>query len=132
MSKDKTIAKVTSALLAEDLEKYGDYPKALVAAGAVIHAHERFGTYEGTWCAHVTYGQSTGWVMSYFGSCSGCDAFEAEFGYEDREDIEKLAAFGEGYLGGLLTQEQAEERASENISWDSDAQAMLDFIKAQA
>jgi len=41
----------------------------------------------------------------------------------------KLIAFGEEYLDGIMSQEDAEKRASENLEWDMDAQSMLDFIK---
>lgn len=55
-----------------------------------------------------------------------CDAFEREFEridygeYENNEEYRaainlKLRNFGEGYLDGLMTQEEAIERASENL-----------------
>ena len=56
------------------------YKDALEAAGAIVHAYEEFGSYQGDWFALVTYKGKTGWVHGYFGSCEGCDAFRAEFG----------------------------------------------------
>lgn len=41
----------------------------------------KFGNYQGTWVAIVEYKGVTGVVQGYYGSCSGCDAFEAEFNY---------------------------------------------------
>jgi hypothetical protein len=104
------------------------YDGALKAAGAEVHTFESFGTYQGDWWAKVTYKGKTGWVHGWFGSCSGCDAFEAEFGWDDPTN-EQLATFGVQYLDELWTQEEAEKDASEDLSWDMDAKDMLEFIK---
>jgi len=109
------------------------YESALEAAGAIVHDFASFGSYQGEWWAKVTYNGETGWISGSYGSCSGCDAFEAEFGYYDdeRDDYQaRLADFGKAYLGGLCTQEQAEKYASANIDWDQDAEEMLSWIKA--
>lgn len=108
------------------------YRKALEAAGAKIVAYDEFGSYQGDWWAKVIHNGVTKWVNGYFGSCSGCDSFAAEFDYvrdDDPEYKNKLAAFGRGYLEAWSTQEEAEKYASRNIEWDSDAQEMLQFIK---
>lgn len=129
------------------------YQEALEAAGAEVLEFEEFGSYQGDWWAKVRYKNELGWVQGSYGSCTGCDSFQAEFGwadanceehmYDHKEDCqaceeaqqkynERLADFGRGYLDGLLTQEKAEEEAARNIEWDSDAQAMLDWMKARA
>lgn len=131
------------------------YEQALQAAGAEVLAFENFGSYQGNWWAKVKISDKDAWVSGSFGSCSGCDAFDAEFGYGDEncEDHRyddrgakgcekcaaakakyagKLTAFGAGYLEDLKTQEEAEKEASANLEWDSDAQGMLDWIKANA
>ena len=130
------------------------YEKALEAAGATIHAFESFGSYQGDWWALVTAGGVTGWVSGSFGSCSGCDAFEAEFGYADDKCSEheyskdcptcepckakavefqsRLASFGGGYLDSLMSQDEAEKRAAQSLEWDGDAQQMLDWVKAHS
>lgn len=133
------------------------YAQAMEAAGATVLAFEQFGCYQGDWFALVDYNGERGWVQGGYGSCSGCDAFEAEFGwYEDRckdhtysgTDAEiaacsacaaaqadyarRLADFGRTYLDGLLTQEQAEAHASQNLDWDSDAPAMVEWVKKHA
>ena len=108
------------------------YKEALEAAGAEVMAFEEFGSYQGDWWAKVRYKGELGWVQGSYGSCSGCDAFEAEFGWDDGTP-EKLAEFGRGYLDDLLLgQEQAEEEASRYIEWDSDAQEMVAWLKANA
>lgn len=129
------------------------YEEAMQAAGAEVLEFGRFGSYQGDWWAKVRYQGEIGWAQGSYGSCSGCDAFEAEFGYAEgdcedhsydhKDDCpacqeakkkydERLADFGRGYLDGLLTQERAEEKAARNLDWDSEAQAMLDWLKAHA
>lgn len=129
------------------------YQDALVAAGANVHCFEQFGSYQGDWWAKVTFKGETGWINGSYGSCSGCDSFESEFscvypycedhwnetdrnGCEECKDkskryAEALERFGKTYLeDALMTQEKAEAEASKNLEWDSDAQGMLDYIKA--
>lgn len=134
------------------------YEGALEAAGAVVHVSEFFGSYQGDWWAKVTYEGTTGWVHGSFGSCSGCDALQAEFDYDDEPEKKfkdwaeswkregqkntrwewqkaktafqkRYADFGRSYLGGLMTQEEAEAEAGKHLEWDSDAQQMLDFLR---
>ena len=135
------------------------YEGAMEAAGATVHTFEQFGSYQGEWFAKVTYNDITGWVSGSFGSCSGCDSKpnsmttnrktpsrrggvpggEAKARAERREQYgaavvafkERYADFGRGYLDNILTQEQAEEQASKNLEWDSQAQGMLDYLVAQ-
>lgn len=132
------------------------YEGALVAAGATVHNFSQFGSYQGDWWAFVTLADGrTGWINGSYGSCSGCDALEAEFDYGvdkceahrweyddktkpcaecDRAKAEadaKFAAFGAGYLDGLMSQEDAEKKASEHLEWDSDAPEMVSFIQSR-
>jgi hypothetical protein len=130
------------------------YSEALEAAGAEIIVFREFGSYQGDWWAMVRYNGERGWVNGSYGSCSGCDAFEAEFGYVDQECSEhqrihpkpeqcaacdeaaadykrRLASFGRNYLDPLLTQEDAEKKAGSEVEWDSNAPEMLDFIKQE-
>lgn len=130
------------------------YKEALEAAGATVVAFKSFGSYQGDWYALVEYKGIRGFAHGGFGSCSGCDSFEAEFDYDegrcnehqwksnpppcDHCDAQKevyqqrLAEFGEGYLDLLLTQEEAEAEAKRNVEWDVDAVAMLAWIKSHA
>lgn len=114
------------------------YIRAIQAAGAVVLAEERFGSYQGDWWAKVLWNGQVGWVHGAYGSCSGCDSFEASFNdtlWEDeateeqlRDYQKRLADFGAKYMDPLYTQEQALKLASENLDWDDDAQRMVDFI----
>lgn len=62
------------------------------------------------------------------------DPFDDDEGFRDdceicRELKERFIKFGAKYLEDILTQEQAEVEAAKNITWDSDASPMLEFIK---
>ena len=130
------------------------YTEALKAAGAEVLAEQYFGSYQGDWYALVNYNGSKQWVHGNYGSCSGCDAFRAEFDYGDDNGCEehrydrvedcadckarsadyqrRLATFGKSYLDNTMTQAEAEKAAAEHLEWDSEAQEMLDFLKANA
>ncbi len=108
------------------------YQSALEAAGAKVLAFESFGSYQGEWLAFVEYNGERGWVQGWYGSCSGCDAFEAEFGWgagEEGDYEARLANFGRGYLDGQLhTADELRERFKKQAEWDSDADAILSFL----
>jgi hypothetical protein len=64
----------------------GSYQAALEAAGAEVEEFKEFGSYQGDWWARVSFGGRRGWVTGSYSSYSGCDAFEAEFGYGTSHD----------------------------------------------
>ena len=117
------------------------YREAIEAAGAVVHASEDFGDYQGTSWAKVTYQGVTGWVSWGFGSCSGCDAYEhweSDFRgsrWNDDSDMdpepsqEELAKFGRNYLDDIMSQERAESEAARDIEWDSEAEKVVSFLR---
>ena len=131
------------------------YTEAMEAAGATILNYEEFGSYQGDWWAKVSYEGRVFWVHGSFGSCSGCDAFQAEFGYGHDEECSehryeypppencpncdqskaayqiKLAEFGKSYLFSDLTQEEAEKEANP-YDWDSDGKEALKFVQKNA
>ena len=109
------------------------YQSALEAAGAEVLEFEEFGSYQGEWLALVRVGGVLGVAEGCYGSCSGCDSFEAEFGWNDRdaENYEqRLADFGNGYLPAwTLSEARANmERRLEQYSW-GDQEDMLTKIK---
>lgn len=130
------------------------YQSAIEAAGATVHSFKEFGSYQGEWWALVTFEGRTGWVNGSYGSCSGCDSFQAEFDYSSekcddhkydfgatrtecaacdaklKDYNERLEAFGRGYLDNLMSQDKAEEDAAKHFDWDMSAQEMVDWIKA--
>ena len=55
------------------------YQQALIAAGAIVIDTKYSGSYQGTWGSVVEYNGKRGLVTGNYGSCSVCDAFQAEF-----------------------------------------------------
>lgn len=102
------------------------YRSALEAAGYVVLDFAEFGSYQGDWLAHTTQGI----VHGFYGSCSGCDSFEAEFGWRASEsDPERLAKFGASYTP-FTPMELADfvARLHEQSAWDYDAKPMLSTL----
>lgn len=111
------------------------YQEALEAAGAEVILFQEFGSYQGTWLAKVNYHGETGWIEGSYGSCSGCDAFEAEFDWNDKDkpDYQKrLAEFGESYLSSLIPGFQMlvdyKNKSEKAYAW-SDDKEIYDFLK---
>lgn len=125
------------------------YKQALEAAGAVVVEYEQFGTYQGDWFALVDYNGERGWVRGSYGSCSGCDAFDAEFGYnygrcarhqyrdggdcadcvQARADYDRrLAEFGRSYLEPLRATDDIRSELAKDARWDLEAEEALKWI----
>jgi hypothetical protein len=112
------------------------YRESLEAAGAIVIAYKEFGSYQGDWFAAVVYQGQHGVVQGAFGSCSGCDAFEDEFGamYSSEDTPEeyqaRLKKFGENYLNHLMSIDEAIAYAEKNVDWDLDAQEMEKWVRS--
>lgn len=121
------------------------YQKAMEFAGAIVHEYQSFGSYQGDWLARVSFQGKEGYVVGAYGSCSGCDAFEAEFGddgleffdeatmrYYPKPDTDEVwprfRAFGEDYLDDIKTVDQARAMFTEQAEWDMDAQRILEWL----
>jgi hypothetical protein len=126
------------------------YKQALEAAGANVLAYERFGSYRGDWLAKVTYKDETFYVAGEYGSCSGCDSFEAKFecggaeceehryegSKEDcagclaaREDYQtRLVDFGLSYLTDPRNKADLFKKFTEDSEWDGGAQESIDWL----
>lgn len=125
------------------------YQVALESAGAEVVEYIESGDYQGTWLALVHYKGKMGWVHGEYGSCSGCDAFAAEFDdishHHDDEYIylynltelydpncghcvahkERLADFGEQYLDDIKSTKEMYEYFSKDASWDMEIAKLL-------
>lgn len=128
------------------------YSEALEAAGAIVHEYRQFGSYQGVWIAVVTDPDGiTGMIRDYYGSCSGCDAYEATCGtmycYDDyKEDHDQttcetciavkaaLKDFGAKYLSCVQSPESLAEYYLEDSYWsdyseDADqARMVLEYL----
>lgn len=107
------------------------YESALKAAGVEVIEFVHFGSYQGDWLALIRDNGVIGVAEGCYGSCSYCDAFESEFGYDDEgEDYqERLADFGRGYLPAYTLEEKIEriEPLAKEYDW-GDYQEMLDQL----
>src|SRR5574339_479039 len=125
------------------------YVAAFEAAGAIVHDSQWFGSYQGDVIADVTYEGKRGILVFGFGSCGGCDAFDAEFDgtrcYDhynnDAADCgdcvsyqARLVAFGRDYLNGVMTLSETlayRERLVEQSEWDSDASEQIAYLDSR-
>lgn len=109
------------------------YREALEATGARVIDFQSFGSYQGDFFAIVEYNGTKAVVHGTYGSCSGCDSFEAEFGYSYEEDDTQykkgLADFGFRYIENAMTIDEAIKYSEKEASWDMDAQKMIEWLK---
>jgi hypothetical protein len=61
------------------------YAHALRTAGAEVVDFKEIGSYQGTWGAVVDFQGQRSLVTGYYGSCSVCDAYQAQFGWSSDE-----------------------------------------------
>lgn len=78
------------------------YQRALEVCGVEIVEFKEFGSYHGDWFALLSDGRI---VPGSYGSCSVCDAFQAEFGYYEE-----------------ITQQENGKYFKDNRSWDDEAE----------
>ncbi|CUL01061.1 unnamed protein product [Escherichia phage slur01] len=109
------------------------YQLALEAAGCEVLDYVEYGCYQGEWLALIRKDGALGVCEGSYGSCLGCDAFEAEFGYLDDEEADyqkRLADFGEGYLPANTFEEMIAklQKDVENYSYDDDYKSMLNTV----
>lgn len=113
------------------------YKLALEAAGFTVHRIKYFGSWSGQWVAYVTDPEGNqGFIQDWYGSCSVCDAFEADVGWEPWDDAEedekeqynrKVKEFGTRYYNTLLTEEQLWKVF--DTSWDATDADLAAFIE---
>jgi hypothetical protein len=107
------------------------YEQSFEAAGAKVLAIEYFGSYQGTFVAHVEYQGKRGWIVSEYGSCSGCDAFESEFSWSKEQSPENLAAFGKEYLDDLWTDDEILGKVAKHSDYSVEDGEMLKWVEKQ-
>jgi len=60
-----------------------DYDVIALARGQKVLYYRQFGSYQGEWVLLSKDDESYYVYKGYYGSCSGCDAIQAEFDYDD-------------------------------------------------
>jgi hypothetical protein len=134
------------------------YQEAIEANDFVVKDFKEFGSYQGTWIAIIETEDGDRFIEGSYGSCSGCDAFQAEFDYSDepserdgkyyvnyeettKEEHDKAAEtykqrlkkFGESYTDDQQTKEEIvaryEKKCAEEYAWDDDKE-ILEWLKS--
>ena len=104
------------------------YRAAIEAAGAEVLDELSTGSYQGTYLFYVNYNGQKGVVEAWYGSCTFCDSYQAEFGWDDPSP-ERLAAFGQGYLDDIQEPEALLKKYGEQAEWDMEAGEIVSFLK---
>lgn len=110
------------------------YEDAFAAVPGVTVEWCRYcGGYSGTLIARLKIDGVDGprYVLDYFGSCSGCDAYEAEIGYLDPTP-EKLTEFGRSYVEDALTLDEVLDKLLPKAGewYDEDEKEALNRVLA--
>lgn len=107
------------------------YKSALKAAGATVLKFKEYGFYGGIWVAKINDGE---YIKADYGSCSGCDAYEAEFEdvsttmYVTKETLAKLASFGRSYLNLSQTKEELIEELKAEQEYREEYKEILEDL----
>lgn len=107
-----------------------DYDELLKVAGCKVIAYERFGSYQGDWIAKVEYEGKIGFIHDYYGSCSGCDALEGEFCYNEQTPLKRVLEFALPYLKEIKSYDEVYMDISKEEYWDSEASKMQLWMEA--
>ena len=82
------------------------YITTLEKAGAKVIASKFLGSYQGTWGAICDYKGQRVMAVGSFGSCSYCDAFEAEFEtYSSSDEVRMDKETGKYYRGWFMDED---------------------------
>lgn len=106
---------MTSELLETDKFEGSSYEVIAWARGETVIGYWQFGSYQGEWVlvSRTSDGKSYKIYKGYYGSCSGCDSYEAEMGYGDVTRAQGLK-FAEGYQEFLLIPKQTMRNLCKN------------------
>lgn len=103
------------------------YLRALKAAGFEVIDYEQFGSYQGDLLVFVKLNQKYGFIIEQYGSCGGCDVFEAEV---KTENPEALRLFGERYFDDVRSYDEALKYVSRHAHWDQEAKQMVEWVES--
>lgn len=112
------------------------YISALRKAGATVHAEKFSGDYQGTWLALVTFNGMIGICSGGYGSCGGCDAFQAwrdNFGWSEEPTDVQYAAFAKDYLDSIEPfQDVLDNYKGRTDGWDgSSAEETVAWLESE-
>lgn len=107
------------------------YEDAFAAVpGVTVEWCQYFGSYQGRLAAKIRREGKTEpeYILDYYGSCSGCDSYEAEMPWNPTK--EALAAFGAPYVNAALSLDEALQKLMPQPGeyYDYEEKEMLDRI----
>lgn len=102
------------------------YIRAIRAAGYEVIDYEEFGSYQGDLLVFVRKNGKHGFILESYGSCSGCDAFQAEVRNDTPEEIKE---FSIRYEDTMQSYDQALAYAKKHEQWDAEAKEMISWIQ---
>ena len=88
-----------------------------------------FGSYQGQFLCSFEKDGEMWFLWDYYGSCSGCDSFEAEFGYRDDVTDEKVVEFARSYVESACPKGQLVARLEKEPLYLHEAQEALVALK---
>lgn len=103
------------------------YITALEAAGMKVLADREFGDYQGDWIALVEYNGEIGYIQDCYGSCSGCDSYESDVGYDATP--EQIREFGLRYTDQIVSYDLLMKKYQEQGKWDREANDVVKFLE---
>lgn len=75
----------------------GGYTIVAWANGEDVVLYQQFGSYHGEWLMLSKGANEYKVYKDWYGSCSGCDSYEATFDYTNKPTLSKAKEFAEGY-----------------------------------
>lgn len=110
------------------MDESSEYEKVLSAHGWDIHKFAYFGSYSGQWAAIVSKeGGIKKVIVSDYGSCSHCDAYQHKFDCVEEPSKQELCDFYEA----LCLEALDFEEALITTKWDRDDCAIRIWLKKQ-
>lgn len=130
-----------------DKEELHSYEDILHRIYDEVLFYNEYGSYQGDWLAKVKKGDEEFWLWGWYGSCSGCDWFQAEADYpwscdfEDtdfdyffekvKEETKRLIkSFVDDYEADKFTKEELIAHLEKSLKeWDDGQREMLEDVK---
>lgn len=98
----------------------------------VINA-KYYGAYQGEFLCKIEHKGEILYIHDWYGSCSACDQFEADFSYLDSKsyDEKKVLDFAKPYIESAMTKDQLISMLEKSIGeWDEEKKEMLADVLA--
>jgi hypothetical protein len=87
-----------------------------------------YGDYQGKFLCKIKHKGEELYIYDYYGSCSGCDAFQDEFDYVRNPSKEKVIEFARSYVESAMPKEHWVSILSSKDEWDSEAKEALEDL----